>query len=172
VRWKQIKPKAKKGDVFTWLIYRPGYEQRGKEDGANLIQAVENRARALGVTVKWFGPSFEVIDHLNGGYPRDTVKIANFDYFGHSNKNCWMFDYSNNVDGCSNSFIHIKDLPSLSAGIFLTQAHVKSWGCHSAEAFTSEWKKYTGTTMIGTVGKTDYSTGGLPKVTRARGWSS
>jgi hypothetical protein len=172
VRWKQIKAKAKPGDVLTWLVYKPGYARRSKEDGEDRVRSIENRARALGVTVKWFGPSQEVIDHINGAYPRGEVKIANLDYFGHSNRNCWMFDYSNGVDGCSYSFLHNKDLPQLKPGSFIAAAHVKSWGCHSAESFCQQWKKATGTTMIGTVGKTDYSTGGLPKVTRAPGWSS
>jgi hypothetical protein len=171
IRWKQIKPKVKAGDVLTWLVYKPGYERRSKEDGENRVSSIENRARTLGVNIKWFGPSQEVIDHINGAYPRDSVKIANLEFFGHSNRNCWMFDYSNGVDGCSYSFLHNKDLPQLKADSFVQTAYVKSWGCHSAEAFCREWKRYTGTTMIGTTGKTDYSTGGLPKVTRAPGWS-
>lgn len=172
IRWNQIKSHTKPGDVLTWLIYKPGYERRSKEDGEDHVRSVENRAHALGVNLKWFGPSYEVINHINGAYSRDSVKIANLEYFGHSNRNCWMFDYSNGLDGCSYSFLHNKDLPQLKAGSFVAAAHVKSWGCHSAESFCQEWKRYTGTTMIGTVGKTDYSTGGLPKVTRAPGWSS
>jgi hypothetical protein len=172
IRWKQIKGKAQPGDVLTWLVFEPGYERRGKENGEDLVKSIENRARALGVNLKWFKLSSEVVDHINEGYSRDSVKIANLDYFGHSNRNCWMFDYSNGVDGCSSAFLHNKDLPALKKGSFLEQAHVQSWGCHSAQSFTDEWKRCTGTTMIGTVGKTDYSTGGLPVVTRARGWSS
>ena len=171
IRWGQIKKVARPGDVFTWLVYRPGYDRRSKADGEDHVRSIENRALSLGVTVKWFGPSDEVVEHINNGYPRDTVRIANLDYFGHSNRNCWMFDYSNGVDGCSTSFLHNRDLPALKKGSFIEQARVKSWGCHSAESFTQEWKRYTGTVMIGTVGKTDYSTGGLPVVTRARGWS-
>ncbi len=172
VRWKQIKANAKPGDVYTWLVYRKGYEHRSGEDKTDHIKGVENIAKTLGVKLKWFGPSYEVVDHINSGYPRDQVKIANLDYFGHSNRNCWMFDYSNDIDGCSDSFLHNKDLPTLNSGSFLPNAHVKSWGCHSAESFCYEWERATGTKMIGTVGKTDYSTGGLPKVTRAPGWSA
>lgn len=172
IRWNQIKSQAKPGDVLTWMVYKPGYQRRSKEDGDDHIKSVENRAHSLGVNLVWFDPSSEVIDHLNSAYPRDSVKIASLDYFGHSNRNCWMFDYSNGVDGSSYSFLHNKDLPQLKMGSFVDAAHVKSWGCHSAESFCQEWKRYTGATMIGTVGKTDYSTGGLPKVTRAPGWSS
>lgn len=172
IRWKQIKSQPHSGDALTWLVYRTGYERRGKENGEDLIKSIEARARVLGVNLRWFNSGAELVDYINNGYARDSIKIANLDYFGHSNKNCWMFDYSSDIDGCSMAFLHNKDLPGLKMGSFLENAHVKSWGCHSAQSFTDEWKRYTGTTMTGTVGKTDYSTGGLPVVTRAKGWSN
>ena len=170
VRWEQIHKVSKAGDKLTWMVYRTGYERRGKEDNANEIGAIENKAKALGVHVKWFRSGGELIDYINNGYPRDSVKIANLDYFGHSNKYCWMFDYSNSIDGCSWAYLHVKDMPGLRYGSFVQNAKVWSWGCHSAEAFCQDWERYTGSHMVGTVGKTDYSTGGLPVVTRAPGW--
>ena len=46
-----------------------------------------------------------IIDYLNAGRPRDQVKIAGFEFFGHSNRACFMFDYSNEVDSASKSWL-------------------------------------------------------------------
>ena len=56
------------------------------------------------------------------GQPRDRVKIADFEYFGHSNKACFMFDYSSNVDSASKSFLHESQLRQINGWIFARNA--------------------------------------------------
>lgn len=171
----QIKPKLNKGDTITWLIYRPGYETRGKEMGEDLISTVISRARGLGVKLVWFNDRDELLEYLNHGGPRsDGVKIARLEYFGHSNKRTLMFDYSNRLDGaCAEpSMLHIWNLSRLRRDIFEGGAYCKSWGCHSGEEYSGAFYRRTGRRMIGAIGKTDYSSGGIPRLSSSGGkWS-
>jgi hypothetical protein len=48
------------------------------------------------------------------------------------------------------------DLRRIRRGLFTRNAHVQSWGCHTAEYMSGVWKKATGVPMIGAIGKTDY----------------
>jgi hypothetical protein len=100
-----------------------------------------------------------VLDYLNYGQPRDRVKIALFEFYGHSNKACWLFDYSNEIDSASKSFLHETQFKQLKRGIFTKDAFVKSWGCHTGESMSQKFRQATGMKMIGAVGKTDYSNG-------------
>ena len=111
----------------------------------------------------------EVIDYLNSGQPRDRVKVADFEYFGHSNKACWMFDYSSNVDSASKAWLHEQDLVKIHRGIFAKNAFVKSWSCHTGESMNRKWKSATGVAMIGAIGKTQYMTDELPILSSENG---
>ena len=68
-----------------------------------------------------------------------------------------LFDYSNDVLGVSTCYLHVTDLRRLRRGLFTSDAHVQSWGCHTGEYMSSVWKSATGHPMIGAVGKTDYT---------------
>jgi hypothetical protein len=110
----------------------------------------------------WFDKADEVIDYLNNGRPRDQVKIADFEYFGHSNRACFMFDYSANLDSASKCWLHEDDLKKLRRGLFTRDAMVKSWSCHTGESMNKKFKSATGVAMIGAIGKTQYMTDELP----------
>ncbi|HEV7405811.1 MAG TPA: hypothetical protein VGO11_22900, partial [Chthoniobacteraceae bacterium] len=110
----------------------------------------------------FFNKAEEVINYLNYGQNRDQVKIANFEFFGHSNRACWMFDYSNNLDSASKCWLHEDDLKQLRRGIFMKDAFVKSWSCHTGEEMSHKFKSATGIAMIGAIGKTQYMTDELP----------
>jgi len=142
---------------ITWLVYRPGYDTRSTEDGEPLISHIESVRDKYGVRLIWFNTGQDVINYLNAGQNRRQVKIGGFEYFGHSNKYCFAFDYSNEILGASKSYLHQRDLKKLKRGIFSRKAYCKSWGCHSGESFSSAFKKATGIRMIGAIGKTDYS---------------
>jgi hypothetical protein len=114
-----------------------------------------------GVNLVWFDQGQEVIDYLNQGKPRDRVKIANFEFYGHSNRACFMFDYSNEIDSGSKSWLHENELSRIHRGLFTRDAFIKSWGCHSGESMTKKWRRATGKKMIGAIGKTDYANGHL-----------
>src|SRR5207244_11457829 len=50
--------------------------------------------------------------YLDRGADRGKNKIVSFDYFGHSNSDCMMFDYSNEVGSASKAWLHKNELRS------------------------------------------------------------
>lgn len=158
---KQYGPQAR----ITWLVYRPGYLRRGeRQDRADLLGNITSVRDKYGVKLVWFDQARDVVDYLNFGQPRDQVKIANFEFFGHSNRACFMFDYSNEIDSGSKVWLHEDDLRKIHRGLFTKDAFVKSWGCHTGESMSKYWRQATGKKMIGAIGKTDYAHG------HERGW--
>lgn len=151
---------------ITWLVYRPGYERRDRYHEAenDLIGNIVSVRDKYGVNLVWFDEGADVINYLNAGLPRNQVKIASFDFFGHSNRACFMFDYSNEIDSASKAWLHENELKNIRRGIFTKDAVIKSWGCHTGESMSKAWKKATGKRMIGAIGKTDYSTISTPGV--------
>jgi len=168
--------KASNGAVnITWLVYRPGYETRQAEDGKPHLANIESVRDKYKIRLVWFNSTDELIQYINAGQNRSSVKVSGFEYFGHSNKFCFVFDYSNHILGASQAFLHQSDLKRLNRKAFARGAYCKSWGCHSGEAFSAEWKRATGVKMIGAVGKTDYSKtyeGTLPFVSPGGRWTS
>ncbi len=168
--------KATDGKVnITWLVYRDGYETRATEDGDPLISHIESVRDKYNIRLIWFNKTDELINYINTGQDRRKVQISGFEYFGHSNKYCFVFDYSNHVLGASKVFLHQSDLKRFNRKAFARGAYCKSWGCHSGESFCQEFKKQTGVKMIGAVGKTDYSDTWrqiLPYISSGGRWTS
>ncbi len=153
---KQHGPTAR----ITWLVHRPSYERRNSRQSntsPNIIADIVSVRDRYGVNLVWFSQGDDVINYLNAGLPRNQVKIATFDFYGHSNRACFMFDYSNLIDSASKSWLHENDFAKLRRGIFTRDAFIKSWGCHTGESMSKAFKKATGKRMIGAIGKTDYS---------------
>lgn len=162
VRIQEIQTKAGTSANITWLVHKPSYARRAaRQDQQDLIANIVSVRDKYGVNLVWFTEGDEVIDYLNAGQPRDRIKIADFEYYGHSNRACWMFDYSNEIDSGSKSWLHENDLGRVRSDIFTRDAFIKSWGCHTAESMSKKWKKATGKRMIGAIGKTDYANGHL-----------
>jgi len=165
VRIQELRAKHGPGARITWLVYRPAYVRRAqRQDNADLIANITSVRDKFGVNLVWFDTTDQLINYLNNGQPRDRVKIANFEFFGHSNRACFMFDYSNEIDSASKVWLHENDLRKIRRSIFTPDAFVKSWGCHTGESMSAKWKAATGKRMIGAIGKTDYAYGHL------RGW--
>jgi hypothetical protein len=164
---KQIKSTAPAGDLVTWLVYKPSYVSRSQELGMDLLPQIVQKAHELGVNLLWFEDKEQLINYLNQGQDRDKMKIASFDYFGHSNKACFLFDYSNRIDTMSIAYLHVIDLKHIHGHDFARDAVCKSWGCHSGEMYSKWWKDEFGVPMTGAIGKTDFSHGGLPALSDA-----
>ncbi len=147
---------------ITWLVYRPSYIARAKQEKNDLISHIQSVRDAYRVKLVFFDTTQELIDYLNQGQPRDRVKISGFEFFGHSNKACWMFDYSSNIDSASKAYLHENDLVKIRRGIFARDALIKSWGCHTGESMSKKFASATGARMIGAIGKTQYLTEELP----------
>lgn len=168
IRIQQLKEESP-GEQITWLVFRPSYVSRAREDSNNLLNHIESVKDAYGVKLVYFDRTSQLIDYLNNGQPRDRVKIATLEYFGHSNKACFLFDYSNNIDSASKVWLHENELKQIRRGIFERNAYVKSWGCHTGESMSKKWAAATGTKMIGAVGKTQYMTEELPIISTPGG---
>lgn len=147
---------------ITWLVYRPAYVARAKQEKNDLLGHIASVRDAYKVKLVYFDKADEVINYLNAGQPRASVKVTGFEFFGHSNKVCWMFDYSNNLDSASKCWLHESDLTKLTRGIFAKDAFVKSWSCHSGESMVKKFYSATGVRMWGATGKTQYMTDELP----------
>ena len=169
---KNLKDQAKPGELVTWLVYRPSYVSRSHELGMDLLLQLESKARKLGVNLLFFDSKEQLINYFNRGLDRDKTKISSFDYFGHSNKACFLFDYSNTIDTMSIAWLHVNDLRKIDSDVFARHAVCKSWGCHSGELYSQRWKSHFDVPMIGAIGKTDFAHGGLPLLSNSDGkWS-
>src|SRR6187401_1555314 len=143
--------------TITWLVYRDAYVRRSADDNRSLTALVESVRDKFHVHLIWFSSGSEVINYINRGQSRGRLPICNFEYFGHSNKYCFMFDYSGQIYGASTSWLHEKDLSRINGSAFTRDAYCKSWGCHTGESMSRAWKRATGVPMWGAIGKTDYS---------------
>lgn len=162
VRIQELRDKVGPEAKITWLVHKPSYVRRAaRQDKTDLIANIVSVRDKYGVNLVWIENGDDVINYLNAGQPRDRVKIANFEYFGHSNRACWLFDYSNEIDSGSKSWLHENDLTRIHRDIFTRDAFIKSWSCHTGESMSKKWKRATGKRMIGAIGKTDYSNGHL-----------
>ncbi len=161
IRIQQVRSEDPEAQI-TWLVYKPAYLRRAPEEGKDLLSLIDSVRDAYRVRRVYFSQTSELIGYLNAGKNRELVKISDLEYFGHSNKACWMFDYSNYIDSASKVWFHEDDLPKLRPGIFSKDAYVKSWGCHSGESMNAHFRRATGVPMWGAVGKTQYRTDELP----------
>lgn len=158
VRMQEIHQSAPAGTHITWLVYRDGYVRRAAEEHQPLMQNIESVPKAYPfINLVWFRSTDELINYINRGPKRGSMKISGFEYFGHSNKYSFMFDYSSDTYATSGAWLHQNDLRKISGSAILNSAYCQSWGCHTAESFSKVWKSATGAKMVGAFGKTDYS---------------
>ena len=155
--------------VITWLVYKPAYVRRSEEEQKDLIKLIDSVRDAYKVRRIYFSKTSELLEYLNSGKDREKIKISDFEYFGHSNKACWLFDYSNAIDSCSKVWLHENDLSKLRPGIFTKDAYARSWGCHTAESMSAHFRSATGVPMWGAIGKTQYQTDELPALAERSG---
>ncbi len=168
IRIEQIQAQIPSAQI-TWLVYRPAYVSRGRQDSKDLLSFIASVRDAYHVKLVYFDHAQQLLDYLNSGRPRATVKIADLEYFGHSNKACWMFDYSNDIDSASKVWLHEDELNKINRGIFTNDAYAKSWSCHTGESMSRKFKSATGVAMIGANGKTQYLTDELPVISTPGG---
>jgi hypothetical protein len=148
IRTEQIRNQAGPDAKITWLVYGPGYKDRSQQEKQDLFAFIGSVRDAFNLKLVYFAKGDEVINYLNSGQPRTSLRVADFEYFGHSNAKCFMFDYSSNIESAGRVFAH--------------GAFVKSWGCHTGESMAKKWHSATGVPMWGVIGKTQYMTDELP----------
>ncbi|WP_367874375.1 hypothetical protein [Luteolibacter sp. Populi] len=167
LRMVEIRKAYGEGAPIVWIVYRPGYQDRGREDSKPYTNWITDLARDRRVTLVWVDSTASTISALNSR-PRGSVQ--SFDYFGHSNKFCFMLDYSGGIMGACTAWIHERDLSKIKSSIFAKDAYCKSWGCHTAQSMSGAWKSKIGLRLEGAKGKTDYTVVGQGKLPIGEGW--
>lgn len=149
---------------IVWMVYKPGYVARGREDSKPYTTWITELAAKRRVTLIWFDSGSSFLKALNSR-PRRSIKT--FDFFGHSNRHAFMFDYGSDIMAASTAWLHERDIPKIKGSVFDRDAHCKSWGCHTGESMTKVWKQSVGVALEGAKGPTDYtvlSQGRMPVV--------
>jgi len=164
VRTEQIRATAGPDAKITWLVYKQGYIDRAAQDKQDLIALIGTVREKFDLKLVYFQSGDEVVNYLNNGQSRDSLKIVDFEYFGHSNAKCFMFDYSSNIESACKSWLHESDAKKISRRDFARGAFIKSWGCHTGESMSQKWYAATGTQMWGVIGKTQYMMNELPMI--------
>ena len=162
IRTEQLREKYGPEAKITWLVYKKGYVERGAQEKKDLVEFIDSVRDKFNLNLVYFDQGPEVINYLNNGQPRDRMKIAFFEFFGHSNKACFMFDYSNGLDSASKSWLHESELVKIKRSAFTRNAAIRSWGCHTGESMSKKWRAAVGNRMYGAIGKTQYMTHELP----------
>lgn len=148
----------------VWIVFRPGYEARGREDRKPYTAWITRVAAKYRAQLIWITSGDELIRTLN---QRPRRSITTFDYFGHSNRYCFMLEYGSNIMAVSTAWLHERDLGRIKSSVFAPNAYCKSWGCYTGESMSAVWKRALGVPLEGAKGPTNYqaiSFGKLPSV--------
>jgi hypothetical protein len=163
IRIEQLRNQYGPSAPITWLVYSSGYKRRQTQETENIFSIIDSVRAKYNVNLVYFQTADQFCDYLNRGQDRSRYKIASFDYFGHSNRAAFMFDYSNEIGSASKVWLHVSELKAkLHRGIFAKNAQVQSWGCYTGQEMSTVWREATGAKMIGADGKTQYMTNELP----------
>ena len=169
LRMAEIRTAYGKDAPLVWMVYQEGYATRGREDGKPYTTWISQLAAERHATLIWVNSGGDVIRAINN---RPAGSIQSFDYFGHSNRFCFMLDYGNEIMAVSTAWLHERDLGRLRASAFARNAYCKSWGCHTAESMSAKWKGATGQPLEGARGPTNYEQVGRGVLPIASsGWS-
>ncbi len=162
IRSDEIRKIYGKNASLTWIVYKPGYLSRGREDRKPYTKWVAEQAAKRNAKLIWISTGDQAIAAINR-----SKDIITFDFFGHSNRHCFMLDYGSDIMAVSQAWIHEKDLRKIRRGAFKKNALCQSYGCHTGESMSAIWRSKVGIPLIGAKGKTNYETvsfGRLPSV--------
>lgn len=141
---------------FVWIVFRPAYITRSKEEGRDFIAAIRQTAAKYGAKLHLVDTAAQAYAAINGAASGGR-RISAFYYFGHSNAHAFMLDYSNCIIGASKQWIHERELAShLRRGIFAPNAVCVSYGCYTGLSMSSFWKGATGVPLRGNTSSTRY----------------
>lgn len=164
IRIAQLQQQSSKAAI-TWIVYRPAYIKRGREDGKPYMQWIRELAVKYGVKLVWTNTGDGAIRALNRAPRSKTDFVESFYYFGHSNPYCLMLDYSSDIVAVSTQWIHETDLAKIDKSIFRPQSDCRSYGCYTGMSMSGWWRKIIGVPMWGNMESTQYapvSNGRLP----------
>lgn len=141
---------------ITWIVYRPAYITRGKEEGKNYVSMISELAKKFKVKLVFVDTAAQAYAAINNA-PRGKELITSFYYFGHSNAHAFMLDYSNSIIGSSKQWLHEKELATrLRRSAFAPNAQCYSYGCYTGLSMSAVWKQSLGIPMLGNTASTRY----------------
>lgn len=141
---------------FVWIVYRPAYITRGKEDRKDYVSMIRDLSKKYNAQLVFADTADQVYAAINNA-PRGNDRIHSFYYFGHSNAHAFMLDYSNSIIGSSKQWIHEDDLTKrIKRNIFTPDAQCFSFGCYTGKSMTAKWKSAFGVTLVGNTESTRY----------------
>ena len=138
IRTEQLRAQLGPDAKITWLVYKQGYLDRAQQEKQDLISYINSVGEKFHLNLIYFQNGSDVINYLNNGQNRERLKITGFEYFGHSNRACFMFDYSNNIDSACKSWLHENELARIDRRDFAHSAYARSWGCHTGREHVEE----------------------------------
>lgn len=141
---------------IVWIVYRPAYITRSKEEGKDLIPLIREEAAKRKVKLVFVDTAeqaYQAINKAGGGKER----ITSFYYFGHSNAHAFMLDYSNDIIATSRQWIHEKELATkLRREAFAPDAACRSFGCYTGNSMSRSWHQAIGVPLWGNTESTRY----------------
>lgn len=159
---RQADPKAN----ITWIVYRPAYVTRSREDGKPYTKWIEDLASKYKVKLAWVNTADQAIKSLNASPRFRGDFVQSFYYFGHSNCYALMLDYGNDVMAVSTEWIHESDLNRINRSLFTSLSECRSYGCYTGASMSGWWKRILGVPLWGNMESTRYgpvSNGFLPE---------
>lgn len=164
IRIAQLKQQSPQSAI-TWIVYRPAYVRRGREDGKPYTTWIRDLAKKNSVRLVWVDTGDAAIRALNNAPRTRGDYVESFYYFGHSNPYCFMLDYSSDILAVSTQWIHETDLSKIDKTIFRPGSDCRSYGCYTGMSMSGWWRKLIGVPMWGNMESTLYapvSDGRLP----------
>jgi hypothetical protein len=166
LRMAEIRKAYGSNAPLVWIVYQPSYQARSREDGKPYTTWIAEVAAKRNATLIWFNDSASFIRAMNS---RPKGSIQTFDYFGHSNRHAFMFEYGADIMAASTAWLHERDLTKIKSSIFARNAYCKSWGCHTGESMSAIWKDKLDIPLEGATGATDYRVISFGKLPVSRG---
>src|ERR1700682_3520697 len=74
IRTEQIRTQAPDARI-TWLVYGPGYKDRAQQEKQDLFALIGSVRDKFNLKLIYFAKGDEVINYLNNGQPRDSLRI-------------------------------------------------------------------------------------------------
>lgn len=155
---------------ILWLVYRPSYITRGKENQIDYIARIRETAGKRKIRFRFVDSADDVYKAINAAPRNKKDRITGFYYFGHSNPHAFMLDYSNSVMAASKAWMHEKDLATrINPAIFAPDAECWSYGCYTGRSMSKYWKDAFGVGLWGNLESTRYQPVGEGKLPAGAG---
>lgn len=155
---------------ILWLVYRPSYITRGKENQTDYIARIRETAGKRNIRFRFVDSAEDAYKAINAAPRNKNERITGFYYFGHSNPHAFMLDYSNSIMAASKAWMHEKDLATkINRNVFAPDAECWSYGCYTGRSMSRYWKDAFGVGLWGNLESTRYQPVGEGKLPAGAG---